>query len=118
MCVVGGVVGAGVSSFASIRKSEADGDGESSIHFLNTDWVRPVLGAIAGLIFGLVAVSDVFKIDSITVMTASAIAFGFSERLLYSVLKESSDQIGKQLSARIGQRRVRRSRKQQEEQEE
>jgi hypothetical protein len=100
--VFGGTVGGSISAIAVSRSSEKD-SGAEQVPLMNTDWMRPILGAVAGLVYGLVVVAGVDGMKPASLL-AGAIAFGFSEQVLYSWLRKRGDQLEMEMSSQIGQK--------------
>jgi hypothetical protein len=99
--VVGGMTGGCISAIATSRTTR-DENGEKVIPLINIDWMRPILGAAAGLIFGLIVTGGVGNVTPSFVI-AGSIAFGFSEQVLYSVLKKRADQLERELANQVNQ---------------
>ena len=96
--VFGGLTGGCISAIATSRNASD----ETVIPMINTDWMRPILGGVAGLVFGLIATTGVGEVRPAFVI-GGAIAFGFSEQLLYSWLKRRAEQLERQLGSQVVQ---------------
>lgn len=100
--VLGGTVGGCISAIAVSRSSDKNNDTEQ-VPLISTDWMRPILGAVAGLVFGLTVIAGAEDMQP-TFLLAGAIAFGFSEQVLYSWLRKRADQLEVELGSQIGQK--------------
>jgi hypothetical protein len=115
--VFGGVTGGCISAIAGYRghrdskdskdskNSKDSGDPKDSkdqtvIPLINTDWMRPILGGVAGLVFGLIATVGVGEVRAEFVI-GGAIAFGFSEQVLYAWLGRRGEQLGGELGGQV-----------------
>ncbi|MDF0578084.1 hypothetical protein [Bradyrhizobium yuanmingense] len=94
--IFGGITGGCISAIATSRNASD----ETVIPLINTDWMRPILGGVAGLVFGLIVTAGVGEVRSAFVI-GGAMAFGFSEQLLYSWLRRRAEQLEKQLGTQV-----------------
>jgi hypothetical protein len=99
--IFGGITGGCLSGILNSRRG-ADAD---QVPLINVDWMRPVLGATAGLVYGLLVTTGVGEVKP-SFLIGGAIAFGFSEQVLYSWLQKRAQQLEKDLGHQVGQRQT------------
>jgi hypothetical protein len=96
-----GILGASLSAVSSLWERTAGSLGTYGPSLVALDYLRPSIGAAGGLLVALAFVANLLN-ASFAVCLVTAMAVGFSERGVFSLLRRAADLYKDQVGASIG----------------
>ncbi|HEY5828494.1 MAG: hypothetical protein ACAH24_07455 [Hyphomicrobiaceae bacterium] len=96
-----GILGASLSAISSLWERTEGSLAPSGPSLAALDYLRPSIGAAGGLLVALAFVANLLN-ASFAICLVTAVAVGFSERAVFSLLRREADRYKGQIGASIG----------------